>query len=270
MADQRSGDGALEHDGNFCSLHLARSDAPQGPLRGDLADFFRRLQLLQRHRDRIPVVALHRRAFDLRDGYGRNRAIGALVVADEPVRIGQHLVADGGVEGAALGVDDARVGVEGRFLGTARVVDAIGGGKRVDIVVIKVEVALKFAELRNFWNSGERILAGDLSQRQRRVHQLLHAFRRQIAGVGAGGALSEKNTDADGLGAGFLQRLHFAETDHGGEFAAVHGDGFSGGSSALHGAADNVGRNFLQICRARLGSDFAFLGRKIHKIKFVP
>ena len=75
----------------------------------------------------------------------------------------------------------------------------------------------------------------------------LHAFRRQVAGVGAGGALSEEDAHADGLGAGFLQGLHFAETDDGGELAAVHGNGFGGGGSALHGAADHVGGDFLQV-----------------------
>src|ERR1019366_3404914 len=139
-------------------------------------------------------------------------------------RIGQYLVVNGRVEGAPLGVDDARVRVKGRFLGEARIVDAIGGGQRIDVVVIKVEIALQFPELRRLGNTGKRVLAGDFGQRQCRVHQLLHTFRGQVAGVGTGGALSEEDAHADGFGAGFLQRLHFAETNDRGEFATIHGD----------------------------------------------
>ena len=161
------------------------------------------------------------------------------------MRIRQHLVADGRVEGAAFGVGDARVGVERRFLGTARVVDAISRGERIHVVVVKLEVAFQLAQLRGLGNSGEWIFAGDLRQGQRRIHHCSTAFRRQVAGVGAGGALSKEDAHADGLGAGFLQRLHFAQTDHGGELAAVHGYSFGGGGSALHGAAHHVGGDFF-------------------------
>ncbi len=139
------------------------------------------------------------------------------------------------------------IDVQRGFLGTARVVDAVGGRERVHIVVVEIEIAFELAQLRRFGNPGEGIFAGDLGQRQRGVHHLLHALGRQVAGVGAGGALSEKDADADALRAGLLQRLHFAQADHGGELAAIHGDGFGGGGSALHGAAHDVGRNFLQI-----------------------
>ena len=70
---------------------------------------------------------------------------------------------------------------------------------------------------------------------------------REVAGIGAGSALSEEDANADGLGAGFLQRLHFAQTNNRGEFAAVHGDGLGSGGSALHGATNNVGGDFRQI-----------------------
>ncbi len=134
-----------------------------------------------------------------------------------------------------------------RFLGATRIVDAVGGRKRVHIVVVEAEIAFELAQLRRLGNSGEGVFAGDLRQRQRRVDQLLHAFGSQVAGVGAGGALSEEDAHADALRAGLFQRLDFAEPDDGGELAAIHGDGFGGGGSALHGAPDHVGRNFLQI-----------------------
>ena len=101
--------------------------------------------------------------------------------------------------------------------------------------------------MRGLGNSGEWVFAGDLRQRQRRIHQLLHACRSQIAGIGAGGALSKEDAHADALGAGFLQRLNLAETDDGGELAAVHGNDFGGSGSALHGAPDDVGGDFFQI-----------------------
>ncbi len=165
-----------------------------------------------------------------------------------------------------FGVNNPAIGIEGRLLGTARIVNAVGRGKRIDIVVIKVEIALQFAQLCRLRNSCERIFAGDFGQRQRRIYQLLQAFRGQIAGVGAGSTLSEENSHSNGLRSGLLERFYFAQTHDRGEFAAVHGHGFRGGGSALHGAADNIVGNFLQIGRAGLGSDFAFLGRCIHKI----
>ena len=164
VANQRTGNGVLEDDGHFRGLDFARANAPQSALCSDLADLFRRLQLLQRHRHRVPVVALHRGAFDLRDRHRRNRAVGAAVVADESMGVGQDLVADGGVEGAAFGIDDAGIGIERGLLGAAGVVDAVGCRERVDIVVVETEIAVEFAELRRFGNSGERVLAGDLGQ----------------------------------------------------------------------------------------------------------
>ena len=91
--------------------------------------------------------------------------------------VGQDFVADGGVEGAAFGIDDARIGIERGLLGAAGVVDAVGSGERIDIVVVETEVAVQLAELRRFGNSGEGVFAGDLRQCQRRVHHLANAIR---------------------------------------------------------------------------------------------
>ena len=83
-----------------------------------------------------------------RDGHGGNRAVGAPVFAHKAVRVGQHLASGGGVEGAAFGVLDARVEVERGPLGPAGIVDALGGGQRVDVVVIEIEVAGERSQLR--------------------------------------------------------------------------------------------------------------------------
>ena len=53
----------------------------------------------------------------------------------------------------------------------------------------------------------------------------------EIAGMSAGGALSEEHAHADGTRAGFLQRLDLAEADEGGEFVAFADDAFGGGGA---------------------------------------
>jgi hypothetical protein len=64
----------------------------------------------------------------LRDGHGDNLAIRPAVFAYESVRVGENLVAGGGVERSAFGVLDARVVIERGFLGAAGVVDALLAG----------------------------------------------------------------------------------------------------------------------------------------------
>ena len=91
--------------------------------------------------DRVPVVALHLAVLRLRDGDGGDRCVGAAVFADESARVGQDFAAGGGVEAASVGVLDAGVGGERGGLGAAGVVDPLIAGKRVDVFVVKVEVA---------------------------------------------------------------------------------------------------------------------------------
>ena len=125
----------IEHDRDLRGLHLARAQAAQGALGGDLAYFFGRIQPAQIARDREPVVALHGAVFRLRDGHGGDRTIRAAVLADESVGVGQDFVAGGGVERSAFGILDARVVVERGFLGAAGVVDALFAGQRVHVGV---------------------------------------------------------------------------------------------------------------------------------------
>src|SRR5262249_28514627 len=113
----------------------------------------------------------------------------------------------------------------------------------------------KLTELRRLWDAGEGIFTGDLGERKRRVHESTDAVGGEVAGVGAGGALSEEDAHADGLGAGFLQRFAFAESNYGGELAAVHGNSFGFGCPILNGAAHDVRGNFRQVVGSRWRKD---------------
>src|SRR5271166_3089003 len=116
--------------------------------------------------------------------------------------VGQYLVANGSVEGTAFGVDNARVGLERGLLGAARVVNAVSGGEGVDVVVVEIEVALQLAELSGVRDSGKRIFASDFGEGEGSVNELADAVGREVAGVGAGSALSEEDADPDSLGSG--------------------------------------------------------------------
>ena len=59
------------------------------------------------------------------------------------------------------------------FLRSSRIVDAIGGRQRIDIVVIQVEVGFDGAELIRFRDSRKRIFRSDARQAQRRLHHLI-------------------------------------------------------------------------------------------------
>ena len=115
------------------------------------------------------------------------------------MRVRQHLVADRRVEGATLRIDDSRIDIHRGLLSASCVVNAVRSRKRVDILVVQTEIALELAQLRGIGNPSERILAGDLRQLECRINQLLHARRRQVAGVGAGGALSKEDAHANAL-----------------------------------------------------------------------
>ena len=141
MTEDGSGDHGIENDGDMRRLHLARAKAPQGALRGDLADFLGRFQASQIARDGEPVVALHGAGFRLRDGNRRHRTIRPAIFADESMRVGQDFVTGGGVERAAFGILDARIVVERRFLSAASIVDALFAGKRIHVGVVEIEIA---------------------------------------------------------------------------------------------------------------------------------
>ena len=178
------------------------------------------------------------------------------VFADEAVRVGENFVSGGGVEGSAFGILDAGIEIERGLFGAAGVVDAVGAGERVNVFVVEIEIALKLAELIGGGDSTEGIFGGDLRQFESGVHHAVEAGFGEIAGVGAGGALSEEDADSDGLGAGFFQGLGLAEADERGEFVAFADDAFGGGGASGHGAADDVGGDFAEV--GLLASCFAF------------
>ena len=240
--------------GTCGGLCLARAQAAQRALGGDLSDFLGRIQLLERARDRVPVVALHGAIFRLRNGDGRHRAVGASIFADESVRVREDFVSGSGVERSAFAVLDARIEIERGFFRATRVVDAIGAGQGVDVFVIEIEIAGNRTELRRLGDSAERIFRGDLRQFQRRLHHAIEACAGKIAGVGAGRALSEEHAHANRLRSGFFQSLDLAETDERGEFIAFADHAFGGSSATGHGAADDILRDFR-----RSVSSFEFL-----------
>ena len=102
-------------------------------------------------------------------------------------------------------------------------------------------------------DSAEGIFGGDLREFEGGLHHAVEAGFGEIAGVGAGGALSEEDADSDGLGAGFFQGFDLAEADERGEFVAFADDAFGGGGAACHGAGDDVGGDFAEVgCEFRV------------------
>src|ERR1019366_1819490 len=140
----------------------------------------------------------------LRNGHHGDRTVRAPVFADKAVRIRQHFSAGSGVERSAFGVLDAGIGVERSLFGAARVLDALGAGQRVNVLVIKMEVAGKGSELAGFGNSRVRVFGSDLCQFERRLQHPLYTGGGEITGISAGCALPEEDADADGARARLL------------------------------------------------------------------
>ena len=240
VLEDRGRDHGVEDDGNVLRFYFARAEAAKRALGGDFADVLGRLEAIQAAGDRVPVVALHGAFFILRDGDGGDGAIRPAIFADEAERVGEDFVAGGGVETSAFGILDARVGIERGFFGAASVGDALLAGQRVHVAGIKIEVAGERAELRGVGESGERIFGSNFRKFERGLQHAVEAVAGEIAGMGAGGALSVEDANADGTRAGFFQGLDLAEADEGGEFVAFADDALGGGGAALHGAADEV------------------------------
>src|ERR1019366_10100713 len=104
----------------------------------------------------------------------------------------QDFFAGGSVERSAFGVFDAGIGVERGLFAAARVVDALGAGEGIDILVIEMEVSGKRTEFAGFGNSGVGVFRTDLREFQRGLQHALDAGGGKIAGVGAGGALPKE------------------------------------------------------------------------------
>src|SRR5208282_2523884 len=155
-----------------------------------------------------------------------------------------------GVEGSALGVLDAGIGVERGLFGATRVLDALRAGQRVNVFVIKLEISRKRTEFGAFGNSGVWVFRTDLRQFERRLQHALDAGSGKIARMRAGRALSEEDANAYRPRSRLLQGLDLAETHHGRKFVAFADDTLGRRSAALHRAADHVGGQLSKVdCR---------------------
>src|SRR5581483_11534327 len=125
VLQDRSGDQRVENDGYLGSFYLPRTQPTQRPLGSDFSDLLGRFQFLQRSRNRKPIIALHVAVTVLRDGNSGQRTIGSPIFADEAVRVCQDLMSGGSVERATVGVLNARISVQGRLFGAARILNAL-------------------------------------------------------------------------------------------------------------------------------------------------
>src|SRR5271168_277557 len=133
-----------------------------------------------------------------------------------------------GVERSAVGILDARIVIERSLLGAAGIADALFARKRVNVGIIKIEIAGQGAELRGVGDSGEGIFRSDFRKLNGGLDHAIQSFAGKVAGIGAGGALSVEYTDADGFRAGLLQSLDLAEANERGEFVALADDALGG------------------------------------------
>ena len=108
MVQQAARGTRLENHRDFLRLHFHRVQAAQRAFGGGTSDQFRRVQIRETARQRVPGIALHRfaRARHRRHAEG---AIAGAVFARETARIGENMPPEMGVERGALGVVDARI-----------------------------------------------------------------------------------------------------------------------------------------------------------------
>ena len=122
-------DQGIEDDRDLRGLRPTSAQTAKRSLGSNLAYVLGRIQTAEVAGDREPVVTLHGAVFGAGNGHRGHRTIGAAVLADESMGIGQDFVSGGGVEGAAFGVLDARIVVERGFFGAAGVLDALFAGQ---------------------------------------------------------------------------------------------------------------------------------------------
>jgi len=233
-------DHRIEDHWHVRGLRLARAQTAERALGGYPAHLFGGFQPAQSARYGEPIISLHRAVFVLRNGNRGNRAVRPAIFADETVRVGENLVAGGGVERSAFGILDAGIEIECSFFGAAGVVDSIWAGQGIHVFVVKVEIAFERAELRRVGNPPEWIFGCDLGKLKGGLDHAVKAGGGEIAGMGAGCALSIEDSHADRSRSGFLQRFDLAQADQCREFVAFADYAFGGGCAAAHGAADDV------------------------------
>ena len=241
VADDGAGDLRGEDDGGLLGFGLARAEALQGAASGLLTDGDGVLQQAGGAGGGVPVVALHAAVGFVGDGLGGEATVAAAKLTGEAARVHEDLVRGCGVEVATAGVLDAGVEGEGCGLDGAGDLDAVGGRLLVDVVEVEVlGSGVVLAEVGGFGQAGEGVLAGDAGESDGSGYQALDALGRKIRGGGAGGAKADEDTQADGAGAGLLERLDLAEADEGGELIALVDDGFGVCGTGAEGAGEDV------------------------------
>jgi hypothetical protein len=107
------------------------------------------------------------------------------------------------------------------------------------------------AELGGFGKAGEGVFAGDAGEGDGAGYQAGYALGRKVGGGGAGGFLGfaggDEDAQADGAGAGLLERLDLAETDQGGELVAFVDDGLGVGGPGAEGAGEDIGGELVEV-----------------------
>ena len=184
------------------------------------------------------------------DGLGGEAAVAAAVLAEEAARVHQNLVRGCGVEVAAAGVLDAGVEGHGGGFDLARDADAVGGRLLVDIVEVEVLLGgVVLAELGGVGKAGEGVFAGDAGEGDGAVDEAVKtiAARNRRRRCWRCDGPEDEDAQADGAGAGLLERLDLAEADAGGELVALVDDGFGVGGAGLEGAGEDIGGELLEV-----------------------
>jgi hypothetical protein len=161
-------------------------------------------------------------------------------------------VRGGGVEVSTAGVLDAGVVGERGGLADAGDLDALGGRLLVDVVEVEMlRLRIVLAEGFRFGQAGEGIFAGDAGEGDGARDETVDRVGGKVGGVGRGGLLGfsggDKDAEADGAGAGFLERLDVAEANLGGELVAFVDDRFGVSGAGLEGAGEDVGGELLEV-----------------------
>ncbi len=96
------------------------------------------------------------------------------------------------------------------------------------------------AEFGGVGKAGEGVFAGDAGKGDGSFDEAVQTFAGEVGGAGAGGAKADEDTQADGAGAGLLERLDLAETDEGGELVALIDDGLGVCGTGAESAGEDV------------------------------
>jgi len=111
--------------------------------------------------------------------------------------------------------------------------------------VVQAQIIVKLAIFARVGKAGEGIFRRNLCERERSGNEVLDAFRREVAGRGAGDALTNEDTQANAARARFLEGFDLAQTDRGREFVAFADDDFRISGSGFARFCNDVGCELL-------------------------